>query len=130
MPSILYLTAHFLVATADINLPIDPIVEVYPLNGAWGSAFVVPRGGQASIPLDLLPAYVHYRTRWIDMPDTSWIVACGTDVNLDGNCGTDADIDAFWEALGSGGGSADFDGDGHPGTDADIEAFYRALGGG
>jgi hypothetical protein len=52
------------------------------------------------------------------------------DFDLDGDVGTDADIEAFFACLGGGPGNADFDMDGDTGTDADIEAFFRALGGG
>jgi hypothetical protein len=55
-----------------------------------------------------------------------------TDIDLDGDAGTDADIEAFFTALRGDGWirSADFDHDGDTGTDADIAAFYRVLGGG
>jgi uncharacterized membrane protein len=61
---------------------------------------------------------------------------CGADFNCDGDVGTDADIQAFFDCLA---GScppppcpynADFNGDGDVGTDADIEAFLRVLAGG
>jgi len=62
---------------------------------------------------------------------------CGsTDFDGDGDEGTDADIEAFFSAIGGGicptgtCGSTDFDGDGDEGTDADIESFFRRLGGG
>jgi hypothetical protein len=56
------------------------------------------------------------------------------DFDHDGNAGTDADIEAFFECL-SGRccgtcGSADVNGDGDVGTDADIEAFLRMVEGG
>ena len=62
---------------------------------------------------------------------------CGSiDFDGDGDEGTDADIEAFFAAIGGGicptgtCGSVDFDGDGDEGTDADIEAFFRVIGGG
>ncbi len=55
----------------------------------------------------------------------------GADFDLDGDTGTDADIEAFFRALaGSGEGNTDFNMDGDYGTDADIECFFRALAGG
>jgi subtilisin-like proprotein convertase family protein len=62
---------------------------------------------------------------------------CGTaDFNCDGNLGTDADIEAFFDCL-SGTcppapctNSADFDGNGDVGTDSDIAAFFTVLAGG
>ena len=65
--------------------------------------------------------------------------ACGcgsVDFDGDGDEGTDADIEAFFSAIGGGPcptgtcGSIDFDGDGDEGTDQDIESFFRRLGGG
>ncbi len=71
---------------------------------------------------------------WID-PYTP--PACGTaDFNGDGDTGTDADIEAFFQCLAGDccptcySGGADFDGDGDVGTDADIESFFRVLAGG
>jgi hypothetical protein len=56
---------------------------------------------------------------------------CSTsDVDCDGDTGTDADIEAFFAALAGGGASADFNRDGDTGTDADIESFFRVLAGG
>jgi hypothetical protein len=63
---------------------------------------------------------------------------CGTaDFNCDGDVGTDADIEAFFQCLAGTcpqppctNTSADFNGDGDVGTDADIEAFFRVLAGG
>ena len=59
---------------------------------------------------------------------------CSADFNRDGDIGTDADIQAFFECLGGdccgSCQSADFDRDGDTGTDRDIEAFLRVLGGG
>jgi len=52
------------------------------------------------------------------------------DFDMDGDAGTDLDIEAFFNALGGGPGNPDFDMDGDVGTDLDIEAFFRALGGG
>jgi hypothetical protein len=52
------------------------------------------------------------------------------DIDLDGDVGTDADIEAFWTHVAWGSPGADFDGNGDIGTDADIERFYRVLGGG
>jgi hypothetical protein len=63
--------------------------------------------------------------------------ACGSaDFNCDGDIGTDADIDSFFNCLAGTcpaspcTGTADFNGDGDIGTDADIEAFFRVLAGG
>jgi hypothetical protein len=61
--------------------------------------------------------------------------ACGSvDFNHDGEAGTDADIEAFFNCLAGHCcplcDSADFNGDGDAATDADIEAFFRVLGGG
>ena len=62
---------------------------------------------------------------------------CGiADFNGDGDSGTDADIEAFFQCLGGSccptcfSGGSDFNGDGDAGTDADIEAFFRVLAGG
>ena len=56
------------------------------------------------------------------------------DVDRDGDEGTDADIEAFFAAVGGSRcpacDSLDFDGDGESVTDADIEAFFRLLAGG
>ncbi|HYE61721.1 MAG TPA: PQQ-dependent sugar dehydrogenase [Phycisphaerales bacterium] len=63
-------------------------------------------------------------------------IPCGTaDFNADGDTGTTADIEAFFDCLG---GhccptclpNADFNNDGDIGTDQDIESFFRVLGGG
>jgi hypothetical protein len=69
------------------------------------------------------------------IPATIHVWACGTtDINGDGDYGTDADIEAFFACLAGNCcptcQSADFNGDGDPGTDADIEAFFRVLAGG
>jgi prepilin-type processing-associated H-X9-DG protein len=57
-----------------------------------------------------------------------------SDINGDGDFGTDADIEAFFACLAgnccNACGTADFNRDGDVGTDADIEAFFRVLGGG
>jgi hypothetical protein len=59
-----------------------------------------------------------------------------SDVNNDGDWGTDADIEAFFACLAGDccpacdAYAADFNGDGDFGTDQDIEAFFRVLGGG
>jgi hypothetical protein len=60
---------------------------------------------------------------------------CGSaDFNHDGDSGTDADIEAFFNCLAGNCcpmcDGADFNFDGDSGTDADIEAFFRVLGGG
>jgi probable HAF family extracellular repeat protein len=59
---------------------------------------------------------------------------CQADFNGDGDVGTDADIEAFFECLAGNCcatcGSADFNGDGDVGTDADIESFFSVLAGG
>jgi len=62
---------------------------------------------------------------------------CGTaDFNCDGDMGTDADIQAFFDCIfgrcppAPCPNSADFNGDGDVGTDADFESFFRVLGGG
>src|SRR6185436_15396966 len=62
---------------------------------------------------------------------------CGSaDFNCDGDVGTDADIEAFFQCIAGTcpaapcTSTADFNGDGDIGTDADIEAFFRVLGGG
>jgi hypothetical protein len=52
------------------------------------------------------------------------------DFDLDGDVGTDADIEAFFRSLAGQGGNPDFNMDGDYGTDADIEAFFCALAGG
>jgi hypothetical protein len=63
--------------------------------------------------------------------------ACGSaDFNCDGDTGTDADIEAFFNCLAGTcpqfpcTSTADFNHDGDTGTDADIEAFFRVLAGG
>jgi subtilisin-like proprotein convertase family protein len=60
---------------------------------------------------------------------------CGkADFNGDGDVGTDADIEAFFDCLAGNCcptcGGVDFNGDGDVGTDADIESFFNVLGGG
>ena len=61
-------------------------------------------------------------------------VCCNPDFNNDGDIGTDADIEAFFDCIAGNCcptcGSADFNGDGDIATDADIEAFFRVLSGG
>jgi hypothetical protein len=52
------------------------------------------------------------------------------DFDLDGDVGTDADIEAFFRSLAGIGGNTDFNMDGDYGTDADIESFFCALAGG
>ena len=52
------------------------------------------------------------------------------DFDMDGDVGTDADIEAFFRSLAGVGGNSDFDMDGDYGTDADIQAFFCALAGG
>lgn len=44
-----------------------------------------------------------------------------TDINMDGDCGTDADIEAFFDQM------PDFDWDGVPGTANDLAMFFAAL---
>jgi len=62
------------------------------------------------------------------------LTAISIDVDRDGDEGTDADIEAFFAAVGGSRcpacDSLDFDGDGESVTDADIEAFFRLLAGG
>lgn len=54
-----------------------------------------------------------------------------SDIDLDSDNGTDADISLFFAILGgSAAGNSDYDGDGDSGTDQDIERFWRVLGGG
>jgi hypothetical protein len=62
---------------------------------------------------------------------------CGSaDFNCDGDAGTDADIEAFFNCLAGNcpqfpcTSTADFNYDGDVATDADIEAFFRVLAGG
>jgi hypothetical protein len=59
---------------------------------------------------------------------------CNPDFNGDGDVGTDADIQAFFECLAGNCcptcGSADFNGDGDAGTDLDIQSFFSVLAGG
>jgi hypothetical protein len=58
------------------------------------------------------------------------VVYPGADFNMDGDVGTDADIEAFFASLaGAPIGNPDFDMDGDVGTDADIRAFFEALAG-
>ena len=61
--------------------------------------------------------------------------SCSADFNYDGDIGTDADIEDFFDCLAGNccatcPPDADFDGDGDVGTDQDIEAFFRVLAGG
>jgi hypothetical protein len=59
--------------------------------------------------------------------------SCVQDFNNDGDSGTDADIEAFFQCLAGNCCnlcSADFNNDGDTGTDADIESFFRVLAGG
>lgn len=51
------------------------------------------------------------------------------DIDLNGDLGTDADLNFFWQALASGLGAADFDNDNSPGTDQDVAAVYEAIAG-
>jgi hypothetical protein len=91
------------------------------------------------------PVWLHVRAgqRWIFQQGVTVVVsdwrgnqatayAWGgpADIDLDGDVGTDADIEAFWTLVAWGSPGADFDGNGDVGTDADIERFYRVLGGG
>ena len=58
---------------------------------------------------------------------------CGsTDIDGDGDAGTDADLEAFFVTIAGGcpACQTDIDGDGDAGTDADVEAFFRLLSGG
>jgi hypothetical protein len=62
---------------------------------------------------------------------------CGSsDFNGDGDFGTDADIESFFQCLAGSccptcwHGGSDFNGDGDVGTDQDIESFFRVLAGG
>jgi hypothetical protein len=57
--------------------------------------------------------------------------ACPTsDFNCDGDFGTDADLEAFFNALAGGFGDTDINRDGDAGTDSDIESFFSILAGG
>ena len=70
----------------------------------------------------LRPSYAHTAVR---------LFAGGhADIDLDGDHGTDGDIEFFFWCLAHDCPSADWDGDGDSGTDADIRAFFRSLGGG
>lgn len=106
--------------------------------------------GPATITFDLFPVVTHPAEK--ELPEwtihepsgcrmyspsyqySQWIFTVGgdTDVNMDGDNGTDADIEEFFAAIAGRGthtGSSDWNADGDVGTDADIEAFYRSLAG-
>ena len=85
-------------------------------------------GSTAYLPGPLQPR-MDYIGALVGCPRT-----CTADFDLDGDAGTDADIEAFFACLA---GSccatcltADFNGDGDVGTDGDIESFFRVLAGG
>lgn len=69
--------------------------------------------------------YMQYRPVSVAWHDPS-------DINADGDGGTDLDIQDFFACIGGNCCShcvADFDQDGDTGTDADIEAFFRTIAG-
>lgn len=124
-----------LLLRAPANLPIAPVVTIESRFGDRGYLYLVPIGGTALVPSDELPAHVIWNWRDSETLDVEWNVGALCDVSLDGDSGTDLDIEAFFRALAAGdgvpgGGSADFNQDGNIGTDADIECFFRALMGG
>jgi hypothetical protein len=60
-------------------------------------------------------------------------VGCTTDIDGDGDEGTDSDIEAFFAALAGDpcpACSTDIDADGDEGTDADVETLFRLIAGG
>lgn len=124
---LIWTTAAGLVLNAPGDLPIDPVVAIEPLQGCCGYLYLVPMGERVTVPAEYLPAHVVWSWRDNVTPDQEWDIACVTDINKNGDCGTDQDITAFFVALSAGTGSADFNGDGSPGTDADIDAFFDSL---
>lgn len=95
----------------------DP-VYVFPGNPYLEAGYAGP------IELEVWPTASGYYTLTAEVGG-----AC--DVDMDGDNGTEADIEAFFSALACADGgcaaAADWDNDGTPGTPADIEAFFRSL---
>lgn len=121
---LLWLTAAGLSLHAPGGLSIEPTAIVH--NAQGDTVYMLPIGGTITLPPSQLPAKVVYSFR-DGSEDQESNITCLVDVNKDGDCGTDADILAFFAALEDGGGSADWNGDGSPGTDADIAAFFGSL---
>jgi hypothetical protein len=135
---------------SDAGVNLDPATgELSGLAWSENAGWVNFSGGADAIPSS--PARIDYNARrlrgyawgenigWINLDDAVAFVGltglCGSaDFDGDGDVGTDADIEAFFNCLAGNCcpscGSADFDGDGDLGTDADIEAFFRVLVGG
>jgi len=104
-----------------------PEASIAPVAIVGQDLYLVPLGGSVRIPIDSWPVTVTYQYRDGVTPDLIVSFACQADIDADGDCGTDADIEAFFESFELGTPTADFDGDGEPGTSADIMAFFIAL---
>lgn len=88
-----HVTQYSIVATAAPELSIAPVLQVND------SLYIVPIGGEVKVPKSCLPAYVAYRYRDSLGHDPDPVLyECDTDFNGDGDCGTDADLDAFFAA--------------------------------
>jgi hypothetical protein len=82
----------------------------------------------------VVPA-VELASYWLWFPPGLMGSSCGPiDFDGDGDAGTSADIQAFFECIAGSCcetcASADFDGDGDTATDADVASFFRVLAGG
>ena len=103
------------------------ITHIAPLGALSGVADDGKVSVYLSVQINGSPALV--RVRATGRPRTG-----SADFNRDGDSGTDADIETFFQCIAghccASCGSPDFNGDGDSGTDADIEAFFRVLAGG
>jgi hypothetical protein len=102
------------------------VTYIAPLGALSGLASDGKVSVYLSVRINDEPALV--RVRAAGRPRTG-----SADYNGDGDSGTDADIEAFFQCLAGHccpSCAPDFNGDGDSGTDADIEAFFRVLAGG
>lgn len=118
---LVYLVAAGLI----VHAPADSWVSV-AVTGQNGSLiYTAPAGGYATVPAADLGAYV---CATAILTGETWCGSVGGDhdVNIDGDTGTDADIEAFMCAYGDGLPGADWDQDGCVGVE-DVAAFFAGL---
>ncbi len=120
----------------------DLVSGTIPLSCGGTIECDAPHAPGIMLAINPCPVITQYRVRCIAsnacatiVSDEIVVTVHTADFNGDGDSGTDADIEAFFECLGGNccetcPYSADFDVDGDIGTDADVEAFFRVLAGG
>lgn len=117
-----HLAISGLILQAPADIQILPVVLINP----YDTAYLLPCCESVTVPTTYMPAHLVWGWRDGVTPDWEFDWGGPTDVNLDGDSGTDADIEAFFALYTEGSIGADWNADGVVNSD-DIGAFFGSL---